>query len=68
MTKNHAKTLVFTTLDILQLKKIDGCENINRANHLYLNITHANVYITEKGVNKYLFFDSSDKDQELLKK
>ena len=68
MTKNHAKALVFTTLDILQLKKNDECENIKSVNPLYLNITHANVYIKEKGVNKYLVFDSSDKDKELLKK
>ena len=68
MTKSHAKALVFTTLDILQLKKNDECENIKSVNPLYLNITHANVYIKEKGVNKYLVFDSSDKDKELLKK
>ena len=68
MTKSHAKALVFTTLDILQLKKNDECENIKSVNPLYLNITHANVYIKEKGMNKYLVFDSSDKDKELLKK
>ena len=60
--------MVFTTLDILQLKKNDECENIKSVNPLYLNITHANVYIKEKGMNKYLVFDSSDKDKELLKK
>ena len=54
MTKNHSKTLVFTTLDILQLKKIDDYENIYSVNPLYLIITHASGYIEEKGVNKYL--------------
>ena len=54
-------------------KKLDDCkninsENINSINPLYLNITHANGYIEEKGVNKYIVFDSTDKNKELLKK
>ena len=35
---------------------------------LYLNITHANGYIEEKDVNKYLDFDSTDENKELMKK
>ena len=35
---------------------------------MYLGITHLNGYIEEKGVNKYLVFDSTDKNKELLKK
>ena len=31
-------------------------------------IAHANGYIEEKGANKYLIFDSTDKNKELLKK
>ena len=42
--------------------------NINSVNALYLNITHSNGYIKEKGVNKYLVFDSTDENKELLKK
>ena len=42
--------------------------NINSVNPLYLNITHSNGYIEEKGVNKYLVFDSADENKELLKK
>ena len=30
-------------------------------------VNHANGYIEEKGVNKYLIFDSTDKNKELLK-
>ena len=37
-------------------------------NPLYLLINHANGYIEEKGVNKYLVFDSTDENKELLKK
>ena len=39
--------MVFTTLDILQLKKL---------------------MIVNKSVNKYLIFDSTDENKELLKK
>ena len=42
--------------------------NINSVNPLHLNITHSNEYIEEKGVNKYLVFDSTDENKELLKK
>ena len=68
MTKNHLKALVFTTLDILELKKIADCENIYSVNPSCLIIAHANGYVEEKGVNKYLVFDSTDKNKELLKK
>ena len=37
-------------------------------NLLYLRVNHASEYIEEKGVNKYLVFDSTDKNKELLKK
>ena len=47
--------------------KIDDCRNINSVNPLYLNIGHAIGYIKEKGVNKYLVFDSTDENKELLK-
>ena len=52
----------------ITIKKIDDCKNINSVNPLHLNITHANRYIEEKGVNKYLVFDSADENKELLKK
>ena len=65
-------------MDILQLKKIDDYENIYSVNPLYLTITHASGYIEEKGVNKYLVFDSvelhstelhsTDENKELLRK
>ena len=37
-------------------------------NLLHLRIDHASGYIEEKGVNKYLVFDSTDENKELLKK
>ena len=37
-------------------------------NPLYLRINHASGYIEEKNGNKYLGFDSVDKNKEVLKK
>ena len=37
-------------------------------NPLYLLVNHANGYIGEKNGNKYLIFDSTDENKELLKK
>ena len=48
-------------------KKIGDCMNIISFNPLYLGITHANGYIKEKGMNKYLVFISTDENKELLK-
>ena len=57
--------MVFTILDIPQRKKIDGYININSVNPLHLGITRVNGYIEEKGMNKYLVFDSTDENKEL---
>ena len=35
---------------------------------MYLQINHASGYIEENDVNKYLIFDSTDENKELLKK
>ena len=42
--------------------------NINSVNPLHLGITRANGYIEDKGMDKYLIFDSTYKNKELLKK
>ena len=42
--------------------------NINSVNTLYLGITRMNGCIEEKYSNKYLIFDSTDENKELLKK
>ena len=51
----------------ITIKKIDDGENIYSVNPLYLIVSHENGYIEEKGVNKYLIFDSTDENKELLK-
>ena len=65
--------MIFTILDIIQLKKICDCKNIYSVNPLYLRTTHANGYIEEINENKYLTFDSMelhsiDGNKELFKK
>ena len=49
------------------LEKNDDYKNINSVTPLCLNITHASGYIEEKGVDKYLVFDSKDRNKELIK-
>ena len=50
-------------------KKIDDYENIYSVNPLYLTISsNVSGYIEKEGVNKYLIFDQTDKNKELLKK
>ena len=48
-------------------KKISDCMNINSVSPLYLGITRANGYTEDKDMNKYLVFDSTDENKELLK-
>ena len=47
-------------------KKVDDCININSINPLYLNITHSNGYIEEKGANKYLVSNSTDENKNII--
>ena len=66
--KKSYKDIGIYNIGYITIKKIDDCENINSMNTLYLRITHANGYIEEINENKYLIFDSTDENKELLKK
>ena len=66
--KKSYKDIDIYYIGYITIKKIDDCENIYSVNPLYLLVNHANGYIEEKGVNKYLIFDSTDENKELLKK
>ena len=66
--KTLYKNIGIYNIGYITIKKIDDYENIYSVNPLYLTITHASGYIEEKGVNKYLVFDSIDENKELLKK
>ena len=66
--KKSYKDIGIYNIGYITIKKIDDCINIHSVNPLYLRINHASGYIEEKGVNKYLIFDSADENKELLKK
>ena len=62
------KDIGIYNIGYITIKKIDNYENIYSVNPLYLTIIRASGYITEKGVNKYLAFNSRDGNKGLLKK
>ena len=66
--KKSYKNIGIYNIGYITIKKIDDCENINIVNPLYLLIDQGSGYIEEKGVNKYLIFDSTDKNKEFLEK
>ena len=68
INKKSYKDIGIYNIRYITIKKIDDYENIYSVNPLYLIVVDASGYIEEKGVNKYLIFDSSDENKELLKK
>ena len=62
------KNIGIYNIGYITIKKINDYENTYGVNPLYLIIAHASGYIEEKGVNKYLVFNSTDENKELLKK
>ena len=66
--KKSYKDINIYNIGYVTKKKIGNCMNINSVNPLYLGITRVNGYIEEKGMDKYLVFDSTDENKELLKK
>ena len=65
--KKSYKNIGIYNIGYITTKKNDDCENIYSVNPLYLLVNYANGYIEEKGVNKYLIFNSADENKELLK-
>ena len=68
INKKPFKSIGIYNIRYIAIKKIDDFENIYSVNSLYLIIAHTNEYIEEKDANKYLFFDITDENTELLKK
>ena len=64
--KSH-KDIGIYNIAYIAIKNIDDYENIYSANPLYLTISNSSGYIEEKGVNKYLVFNSIDQNKKLLK-
>ena len=65
--KKSYKDINIYNIGYVTKKKIGNCMNINSVNPLYLGITCVNGYIEEKGINKYLVFNSTDENKELIK-
>ena len=66
--KKSYKDIGIYIIGYIRIKKTDDCKNIHSVNPLYLRINYASGYIEEKSVNKFLIFDSTDENKELLKK
>ena len=66
--KKSYKNIVIYNIGYITIKNIDDYENIYSVNPLYLMIGEIIGYIEENHGNKYLVFDSSDKNKEVLKK
>ena len=68
--KKSYKNIGIYNIGYITIKKIDDCENIYSVNPLYLLVNHASGYIEweEENGNKYLIFDSTNKNKNLLKK
>ena len=68
LDKKSYKNLDIYNIGYVTVKKIGSGYDINSVNPLYLRINNGNGYIEEKDSNKYLVFDSTDENKELLKK
>ena len=66
--KKSYKNIGIYNIGYITIKNICDCENINSVNPLYWQIIHANGYIKVKSGSKYLVFDSTDENKELIKK
>ena len=65
--KSH-KNIDIHYIGYITMKTIDDYEKMYSVNPLYLLIDHASGYIEEKIGNRYISFDSVDKNKEVLKK
>ena len=65
--KRSYKNIGIYSIGYITIKKNDDYENIYSVNPLYLRVNHASGYIEEKNGSKYLIFDSTDENKELLK-
>ena len=61
-------TLIFITLDILKFKKLMIGKKFTVWILCIFLINHATGYIEEDNENKYLVFDCTDENKELLRK
>ena len=68
LDKKKYKDLDIYNIGYVTIKKIGDCYDVNSVNPLYLRINNASGYIKEVNKDKYLIFDDTYKDKELLEK
>ena len=64
--KKTYQDLDIYNIGYVTIKKIGYVYDVNSVNPLYLRINNASVYIKEINKDKYLIFDDTDKNKELL--
>ena len=67
LDKKMYKKLDIFNIGYVAIKKVGDCYDVNSVNPLYLCINNASGYIKEDWTDKYLVFDSTDENKELLK-
>ena len=65
--KKSYRNLGIYNIGYITIKNIDNYESIYSVNPLYLQVNHASGYIEEKNENKYITFDTTVENKELLK-
>ena len=65
LDKKSYKDIGVYNIGYITIKKIGDCKKINSVNPLYLRTTHASGNIEEINGEKYIVFDSIDKNREL---
>ena len=65
--KKSYKDIGIYNIGYITIKKIGDCENIYSVNPLYLIIGKVDGHIEEKNGSKYLVFDSTDENRQVLK-
>ena len=65
--KKSYKDIDIYYIGYITIKKTGDCENIYSVNPLHLIIGKVDGYIEKNNGNKYLVFDSTDENKEVLK-
>ena len=68
LDKKSSMDISIYYIEYITTKSINDYENITSVNPLYLIINNIYGYIEERNGNKYLYFASTDKYKEVLKK
>ena len=68
LDKKSYKNLDIYNIGYVTIKKIGHGYDVNSVNPLYLRIDNASGYIEEINEDKYLVFDDTDENKELLKR